>query len=77
MKAVFGLAILLGTFIAISYVAGDSSEEKMKFVKECKDHEKATDEDVQSWIKDYTPPTTPTGKCLMACLLEKAGPVST
>lgn len=48
----------------------------MKLVNECKDQEKASDDDAQAWLKDYSPPSTPAGKCLMACMHEKIGTVS-
>lgn len=51
-------------------------EEKIKLVNECKEKEKATDADVQELI-GHGLPTTQTGKCLSACVMENLGGVST
>lgn len=54
--------------------ADEPSEEKMKIAKECKEKEKATDDDVQAFL-NHKLQQSPTGKCLVACVYEKAGGV--
>lgn len=51
------------------------SEDKMKLLNECKEQEKATDEDVQMFLSQKKPESKG-GKCLMACIYEKTGGVS-
>lgn len=51
------------------------SEDKMKTAAECKDQEKATDEDVQAFISHKLQQSR-SGKCLLACIYEKSGAVS-
>lgn len=50
------------------------SEDKMKIVNECKEQEKATDDDFQAFLSHKLQQTS-TGKCLMACIYEKIGGV--
>lgn len=48
------------------------TEEKIKTAAECKDQEKATDEDVQAFISHKLQQSR-SGKCLLACIYEKMG----
>lgn len=50
------------------------SEDKMKIVDECKEVEKATDEDMQAFV-NHKLQQTEAGKCLLACIYEKNGGV--
>lgn len=50
-------------------------EEKKKVLNECKDQEKATDEDVQN-VMNHKIPQGPNSKCLLACMHEQMGIVS-
>lgn len=54
--------------------ADETSEDKMKTANECKEQEKATDEDLQAFT-NHKLQQTQTGKCLMACIYEKNGGV--
>ena len=42
----------------------------------CKESEMATDEDFEVLMKGESNPYTKTGRCMMACIVEKMGPVS-
>lgn len=53
--------------------AEKSTEERVKELKECQEQEKATDEEIQAFRTHKLPPS---GKCLAACVYEKAGGVS-
>lgn len=50
------------------------TEDKIKTAKECKEEEKATDEDMQAFVS-HKLQQTPTGKCFLACIYEKNGSV--
>lgn len=50
-------------------------DDKMKLLNDCKDQEKATDDDVQMFLSQKKPQTKG-GKCLIACIYEKKGGVS-
>lgn len=54
--------------------AAELSEDKMTLANECKEKEKATDEDVQIFANHKLQQTS-TGKCLVACIYEKYGGV--
>lgn len=45
-----------------------------RLIGDCKEKENATDDDVKT-VMDRTLPTTPTGKCLLACVHETVGVV--
>lgn len=47
----------------------------MKLLNDCKVQEKATEEDVQMFLNQKKPESK-SGKCLMACIYEKTGGVS-
>lgn len=60
----------------LNFYQGLTPEEKTelenKLLGDCKDKEKASDDDVKT-LMDRALPTTPTGKCLLACVHETIG----
>lgn len=48
-----------------------SQEEQKKIFNECKEQEKASEDDIQEFM-DYKVPQSPKAKCVLACMHEKS-----
>lgn len=80
----FVSTILCFSYLVIAIIAIPEVEmtknEKMMMAKmtmtACKESEMATDEDFEVLMKGESNPDTRTGRCMMACIVEKMGPVS-
>lgn len=75
---IFYIAILL-VGISISSVRAMNKTEMQQMFRDmssdCKEKEKATDDDVEKMVQESYPDTKE-GKCLVACMLEQFGVVS-
>lgn len=56
--------------IVLLLQAAEIKEDDLKTATECKEQEKATDEDFQSFLSHKLEQSRP-GKCLLACIYEK------